>query len=111
NVRGMAANRHLARAVMDGGFFELRRQLDYKARLYGSPIVLASRWYPSSKTCLAAASSSRRWPWRTGRSAVKTVGSRQGAITMPLSTSLDWPQALRCQPVEKHALARGSGLA
>jgi putative transposase len=36
---------------MDGGFFELRRQLDYKARLYGSRIVIASRWYPSSKTC------------------------------------------------------------
>src|SRR5215813_12686325 len=47
----MAANRHLARAVMDGGFFELRRQLDDKARLYGSRIVAASRWYPSSKTC------------------------------------------------------------
>jgi putative transposase len=51
NVRGMAANRHLARAVMDGGFFESRRQLDYKARLYGSRIMVASRWYPSSKTC------------------------------------------------------------
>src|SRR5215475_14437661 len=37
--------------VMDGGFFELRRQLDYKARLYGSRIVVASRWHPSSKTC------------------------------------------------------------
>ena len=51
NVRGMAAYRHLARAVMDGGFFAFRRQLDYKARLYGSRIVIASRWYPSSKTC------------------------------------------------------------
>jgi len=47
----MAANRHLARAVMDGGFFEFRRQLVYKARLHGSQIVAASRWYPSSKTC------------------------------------------------------------
>jgi putative transposase len=51
NVRGMAANRCLARAVMDGGFFAFRRQLDYKARLYGSRIVIANRWYPSSKTC------------------------------------------------------------
>jgi putative transposase len=42
NLRGMAANRHLARAVMDGGFFAFRRQLDYKARLYGSRIVTAS---------------------------------------------------------------------
>ena len=32
-------------------FFEFRRQLDYKARLYGSQVVVANRWYPSSKTC------------------------------------------------------------
>jgi putative transposase len=51
NVRGMAANHCLARAIMDGGFHEFRRQLDYKARLYGSRIVIADRWYPSSKTC------------------------------------------------------------
>jgi len=36
---------------MDGGFFELRRQLTYKAKLYGSQIVLAGRFEPSSKTC------------------------------------------------------------
>ena len=51
NVRGMSRNRHLARSVMDGGFYELRRQLGYKAALYGSQIVVADRWYPSSKTC------------------------------------------------------------
>jgi putative transposase len=51
NVRGMSANRKLARAVMDGGFFEFRRQLEYKARIYGSRVVVADRWYPSSKTC------------------------------------------------------------
>jgi len=51
NVRGMAANHCLARSIMDGGFFELRRQLEYKAKLYGSRIVVAGRFYPSSKTC------------------------------------------------------------
>jgi hypothetical protein len=51
NVRGMAANRCLARSIMDGGFFELRRQLTYKARLYGARVVVAGRFYPSSKTC------------------------------------------------------------
>ena len=51
NVRGMAANHRLARSIMDGGFHEFRRQLNYKARLYGSRIVVAERWYPSSKTC------------------------------------------------------------
>lgn len=51
NVKGMAKNRHLARSIMDGGFFEFRRQLDYKARFYGATIVVADRWFPSSKTC------------------------------------------------------------
>jgi putative transposase len=51
NVRGMVRNRCLARAVSDGGFHEFRRQLTYKARLYGARIVVADRWYPSSKTC------------------------------------------------------------
>jgi putative transposase len=34
-----------------GGFFEFRRQLDDKARLYGASVVVADRWFPSSKTC------------------------------------------------------------
>jgi len=51
NVRGMASNHCLARSIMDGGFFELRRQLTYKSKLYGSRLVVADRWEPSSKTC------------------------------------------------------------
>lgn len=51
NVSGMTQNRHLARSVMDGGFGEFRRQLEYKARFYGAVVVLADRWFPSSKTC------------------------------------------------------------
>ena len=51
NVQGMARNRHLARSIMDGGFFEFRRQLTYKAAWYGATLVVADRWFPSSKTC------------------------------------------------------------
>ncbi|RMD58256.1 transposase [Candidatus Parcubacteria bacterium] len=51
NVSGMMHNRKLARHIADMGFYELRRQLEYKAKLYGSEIVLADRFYPSSKTC------------------------------------------------------------
>ena len=51
NVRGMASNRRLARSIMDGGFHEFRRQLEYKAAIYGATVVLADRWYPSSRTC------------------------------------------------------------
>ena len=51
NVRGMVKNRHLARSVADMGFFEFRRQLEYKAAMRGGQIVVADRFYPSSKAC------------------------------------------------------------
>jgi putative transposase len=51
DVRGMPANSRLARAIADVGFYELRRQLHYKAKRYGTTVVLADRWYPSSKLC------------------------------------------------------------
>lgn len=51
NVRGMVKNRHLSRAVSDMGFFEFRQQLQYKAMQRGGVVVVADRWYPSSKTC------------------------------------------------------------
>jgi putative transposase len=51
NVRGMLANDRLARAVADVGMHEFRRQLTYKAAMAGTQVVVASRWYPSSKTC------------------------------------------------------------
>lgn len=51
NVRGMLKNRHLSRAVADMGLFEFRRQLQYKAARRGGMVVVAERWYPSSKTC------------------------------------------------------------
>lgn len=51
NVRGMVRNRHLARSIADMGFFEFRRQLEYKAAMRGGQVVVAGRFYPSSKTC------------------------------------------------------------
>ena len=51
NVSGMMANHKLAGSVADMGFFEFRRQLTYKCELYGSKLVVADRWFPSSKTC------------------------------------------------------------
>jgi putative transposase len=51
NVKGMLANARLSRAIADVGFYEIRRQLQYKALRYGTRIVLADRWYPSSKLC------------------------------------------------------------
>jgi putative transposase len=51
NVSGMVKNRHLSRAISDMGFFEFRRQLAYKADIRGAVVVVADRFFASSKTC------------------------------------------------------------
>lgn len=51
NVAGMLRNRRLARKIADAGFGEIRRQLTYKGQWAEGHTVVASRWYPSSKTC------------------------------------------------------------
>lgn len=51
NVSGLLANRKLAKAIADLGMYEFRRQLDYKCQLYGTKLVVADRWFPSSKMC------------------------------------------------------------
>jgi putative transposase len=51
NVKGMLANEKLARAIADVGFGAFRGQLEYKARRYGTRLMVADRWYPSSKLC------------------------------------------------------------
>ena len=51
NVTGMLANRTLARAVADQGFGAGRRMLGYKTTWNGGTLLVADRWYPSSKTC------------------------------------------------------------
>jgi putative transposase len=47
----MVKNRRLARAISDAGFGEIRRQLTYKTNWNGGTLIVAGRWYPSSKTC------------------------------------------------------------
>ncbi|HEV8192102.1 MAG TPA: RNA-guided endonuclease TnpB family protein [Ktedonobacterales bacterium] len=51
HVSGLLKNHHVAQAIGDVGFFEVRRQLVYTAAWFGSRVVLADRWEPSSKTC------------------------------------------------------------
>ena len=53
NTKGMLSNHHLAQAVSDASFFEVKRQLLYKTEQYGGSVQLVDRWYASSKTCHA----------------------------------------------------------
>ena len=51
HVKGMVKNRKLSRAISDAGWGELRRQATYKAPLFGTRLVVADRFYASSKLC------------------------------------------------------------
>jgi putative transposase len=51
NMSGMAKNHRLAGAVLDCGFHEIRRQLQYKQPMRGGRIVIANRFFPSTQTC------------------------------------------------------------
>ena len=49
----MLRRRRLARVISDMGFGELRRQLAYKVEVPGSALMVADRWFPSSRLCRA----------------------------------------------------------
>jgi putative transposase len=51
--KGGACKRGLNRALADAALAEIRRMLGYKTTWYGSTLVEAPRYYPSSKTCSA----------------------------------------------------------
>jgi IS605 OrfB family transposase len=51
HVVGMVMNRRLARHVADASFGEFRRQVEYKAVWCGSRVIVADRWFASSRTC------------------------------------------------------------
>jgi IS605 OrfB family transposase len=51
NVAGMIRNRHLARAITDQGLGTARRMLAYRTTWNGGRLIIAGRWFPSSKAC------------------------------------------------------------
>ena len=51
NVKGMMANHKLARSIADAALSACRRQIEYKSEVSGSRVVVADRWFASSKTC------------------------------------------------------------
>ena len=51
NVKGMMKNKHLSDDIRKQGFYEFRRQLEYKCKFRGIELVVVDRFYPSSKTC------------------------------------------------------------
>mgnify|MGYP004508144351 CR=1 FL=1 len=51
NVKGMLKNKHLSKAVQQQCFGEFRRQIEYKSEWNNIPVIIADRFFPSSKLC------------------------------------------------------------
>ena len=51
NVKGMMKNRHLSKAVQQQCFGEFRRQIEYKSTWNNIQVIIADRFFPSSKLC------------------------------------------------------------
>lgn len=51
NVSGMMKNKYLSKAVQQQGFYEFRRQIEYKAKWNNITVIIADRFFPSSKLC------------------------------------------------------------
>jgi len=76
NVAGMPRNRRLARRIADAGFGEVRRQLTYKTGWYGSRLVVADRWFPSSKICSGCGAVKAKLPLHVRAYRCDTCGLR-----------------------------------
>lgn len=51
NVSGMMKNKHLSKAIQEQGFYEFKRQIEYKSERNNISVIIADRFFPSSKLC------------------------------------------------------------
>lgn len=100
HVKGMLAHARLARRVADVGFFEVRRQLQYKARRYDTAIVVADRWFPSSQLCSACGS----------KNALLTLADRAWKCSCGIRHDRDVNAAINLQRLATGALAARTAL-
>lgn len=49
SVSGMMKNHKLAQSIGDASFYAFRQMIDYKAKWNGRTVIIANRFYPSSK--------------------------------------------------------------
>lgn len=87
DVVGMLKNRYLARSVSDVGFGEIRRQIEYKAAQSGATVIVADRWFPSSKMCNVCGTKTKSLPlhireWTCGECSTRHDRDLNAAINL-----------------------------
>jgi putative transposase len=78
-MAGMMRNRSLARALTDSGMAQLRCLLAYKTSWYGSRLIVADPFYPSSKTCSTCGWLKAKFTLQRAHLRVRRVRSRPGS--------------------------------
>lgn len=56
NVSGMMKNRHLSKAIQECAFYQFRVWLEQQCRKHGINLIVANRFFPSSKLCSSCGS-------------------------------------------------------
>jgi putative transposase len=78
NVRDVMANGKLARSVGDCGWYELRRQLTYKAKWYGRQLNIVPRFQRTTGVCLDCGAVGDKLPLSTRSWKCEHCGSNHG---------------------------------
>jgi len=65
----------LNKVILDAGFGEFRRQLEYKCPERGATLIVANRWYPSSRTCSACGVKTKHLPLRVRKWTCEDCGA------------------------------------
>ena len=93
HVAGMLKNRRLARHLADAGFGRIRRQLGYKTAWRGGQLVVADRFYPSSKTCSGCGAVKAKLRLSSGPTGASGATWSWTGISTPPATWPPWPAA------------------
>jgi putative transposase len=76
NVKGMEKNHRLAKSITDAAFSEFRRQVEYKASEVGHVVVVANRFFPSSKLCSVCGAKTKHLPLKARSWTCPDCGSK-----------------------------------
>lgn len=102
SVRAMMGNHHLAKSIADAGWSEFVRQLEYKAGWYGSRVVKADRFFPSTKRCSSCSNVKKTMALRERVYQCEQCGMVLGRDLNAAKNLAQWPSVRRTleTPVE-----------